>query len=103
MRLTLEFLGNMAGLLGYVSPIFAVMALIIGVLSVVIGRREQWSLGDSLYFGFITALTVGYGDFRPTRRLGKFLAIIIALFGLITTGILVAVAVEALRITFDYQ
>ncbi|MFU8763075.1 MAG: potassium channel family protein [Haliea sp.] len=102
MSLTLEFLWNLGRLLGYVLPVFTGLALIIGVLSVVIGRREQWSVGDSLYFGFITALTVGYGDFRPSRRLGKFLAIVIALFGLIASGILVAVAIEALAITFEH-
>lgn len=57
-------------------------------------------MADSLYFGFITALTVGYGDLRPTSGRNKFFAVIIALFGLITSGILVAIAVEAVSMTY---
>jgi len=100
MALTLAFLWNFAALLAYLAPILGGLSLIIASLSALVGRWERWSLSDSLYFGFITALTVGYGDFRPTRRRSKFTAIVIALFGLVTTGILVAVAVEAASVTF---
>jgi voltage-gated potassium channel len=89
MDFTVDFLLNLARLLGDGLPVFIGLSLIIAVLSIVIGRDEGWSIGDSLYFGFITALTVGYGDMRPTRGLGTLSAIVIALFGLITTGIMV--------------
>jgi voltage-gated potassium channel len=103
MGFTLNFLWNLAGLLRHVLPLFAGLGLIITGLSIWIGRREGWSIADSLYFGFITALTVGYGDLRPTLRSSKFIAVVIALFGLITSGILVAIAVEAVAVTFqDY-
>lgn len=101
MGFTLEFLFNLAGLVRHVLPLFAGLAAIIAALSVWVGRREGWSVGDSLYFGFITALTVGYGDLRPSRGTSKFVAIVIALFGLITSGILVAIAVEAVAITYE--
>lgn len=100
MGLTLAFLFNLASMLIQVLPLFAGLGGLIAVLALVVGRGEGWSRADSLYFGFITALTVGYGDLRPTTGRGKFLAIVIALFGLITTGILVAVAVEAAAATF---
>jgi len=35
--------------------------------------------------------------------MNKFLAIVIALFGLITSGILVAIAVEAAAMTFEQR
>jgi voltage-gated potassium channel len=101
MGFTLEFLFSLAGLLRHVLPLFAGLAAIIAVLSLWVGRKEGWSATDSLYFGFITALTVGYGDLRPTHGSCKFIAIFIALFGLITSGILVAIAVEAVAITYD--
>jgi voltage-gated potassium channel len=101
MGFTLEFLLSLAGLLRHVLPLFAGLAAIIAVLSIWIGRKEGWSVGDSLYFGFITALTVGYGDLRPSHGSSKFIAIVIALFGLITSGILVAIAVKAVGITFE--
>lgn len=100
MAFTFDFLGNLARLLGHLAPLFVGLSAIIASLSIAVGRSEKWSLTDSLYFGFITALTVGYGDFRPTRGPNKFLAIVIAIFGLITSGILVAVAVEAVGMTF---
>jgi len=101
MRLTLDFLWNLGGVLAQFLPLFLGLGLIIATLSIFIGRREGWTVGDSLYFGFITALTVGYGDLRPTRGLNKFLAIVLALFGLITSGILVAIAVEVVSMTFQ--
>jgi voltage-gated potassium channel len=100
MGFTLEFLWILAGLLRHLLPLFLGLGAIISALSIFVGRREKWSVSDSLYFGFITALTVGYGDLRPTTGRNKFIAIVIALFGLITSGILVAVAVEAVAMTF---
>jgi len=100
MEFTAEFLWNLGAVLLQVLPLFSCLALIIAMLSIAIGRLERWSVGDSLYFGFITALTVGYGDLRPTTGINKVLAIVIALFGLIMSGILVAIAVEVLSMTF---
>jgi voltage-gated potassium channel len=95
MEFTIKFLAYFGSLVVSGAPLFLGLSLIIAALAVVVGRQEKWSLGDSLYFGFITALTVGYGDMRPTHGRGKALAIVIAVFGLITSGIMVAVAVEA--------
>jgi len=97
---TLEFLWNLFLLSQHVLPLFAGLATIIAALSIWAGRGEGWSVADSLYFGFITALTVGYGDLRPTSGRNKCFAVIIALFGLITSGILVAIAVEAVSMTY---
>jgi voltage-gated potassium channel len=103
MALTLDFLTNLIALLGYLAPLFIGLGLIIAGLSVAVGRTEKWSITDSLYFGFITALTVGYGDLRPTRGMTKFLAILLALTGLITSGILVAVSLEAVKLSLPQQ
>ena len=101
MVFTVTFLGNLGAMLLDGAPLFLALALIIASLAVFVGRREGWSVGDSLYFGFITALTVGYGDMRPSYGLGKFLAIVIALVGMITTGIVVALAVESTSLSWD--
>jgi len=103
MDLTLEFLANFISLAQLVLPLFLGLGTIIAALSVWVGWREGWSVGDSLYFGFITALTVGYGDFRPTLSQTKFIAIVLALFGLVTSGILVAIGVEAAALTFSQR
>ncbi len=67
----------------------------VAVLGQVVGRKEGWSLFDSLYWSFITATTVGYGDIRPTHRVSRVVAVLIALLGLSMTGILVAIVVHA--------
>lgn len=101
MAFTLKFLGVLLDLIGDGWPLLAGLAAIISALALLVGQREGWSIGDSLYFGFITALTVGYGDMRPTRGISKFLAVVIALFGLVTTGIVVATAVEAALLVYQ--
>ncbi|MGD2076114.1 MAG: potassium channel family protein, partial [Gammaproteobacteria bacterium] len=61
----------------------------------VVGKKEGWSVEDAVYYAFITATTVGYGDFHPRKMVSKYLAIIIALVGLMLTGMVVAVGVHA--------
>ncbi len=103
MGFTLDFLWNLAALAWHLAPLFAGLVAIIAGLSVAVGRREGWPVSDSLYFGFITALTVGYGDLRPKDGWCRLMSIVIAVFGLITTGILIAMAVQAALVTFGQR
>ena len=66
----------------------------------IVGRLESWDRLDAIYWGFITATTVGYGDIRPRGRLSKALSVLIALIGMIFTGIMVALAVNAVTESF---
>jgi Ca2+-binding EF-hand superfamily protein len=43
---------------------------------IAIGRLEGWSLVDSIYYAFITAGTVGYGDVSPTSPGARLWAVI---------------------------
>jgi len=61
-----------------------------------ISRAEGMSFGDSLYFTFVTAFTIGFGDIIPHTTIGKITSIIVGLSGIIFTGIIVAVSVRAL-------
>ena len=67
--------------------------------------QPWWSKFYALYHAFITATTVGYGDFHPSKKLSKFLAVTIAFVGLVFTGIVVALAINsathAFKITHD--
>ncbi len=83
------------------APVLLSLVLIVVAIGLLVGRRESWKPGDALYWSFITASTVGYGDIRPRRRLSKFLSIVIAFVGLTFTGIVVAIAVNSLGFTFD--
>ena len=69
------------------------------VLGLLVTWLERWSLGDGLYFAFVTGLTIGYGDLVPRQPLSRCLAILIGLFGVVLTGLIAAVAVHALQTT----
>jgi hypothetical protein len=69
------------------------------VLGLLVTWLERWPVGDGLYFTFVTGLTIGYGDLVPRQPLSRFLAIVIGLFGVVLTGLVAAVAVQALRTT----
>lgn len=93
--LTIVFLKDFAIGLWLMFPlVFSLLAAIIA-LGYTVGRRHGWSFLDTVYWSFMTATTVGYGDLRPTDRRSKIVAIVIAFLGLILTGIVIAVAVQA--------
>jgi hypothetical protein len=66
-------------------------------LGLLVTWLESWSIGDGLYFTFITGLTIGYGDLVPRQSSSRFLAILIGLFGTVLTGLIAAIAVLRYR------
>lgn len=52
------------------------------------------SIPGSFYWFFVTVTTVGYGDFYPTSSLGKFVAVITVLLGLLVVAFPVSVFAE---------
>ena len=64
--------------------------------AVAIAYLEDFGLGDSVYFAFVTGLTVGYGDIEPVTAMGRVVSIAIALVGLLFSGLTIAVATRAL-------
>ena len=100
MDFTLYFLQVFFQDLFYAGPIVFFLILLICIVGLIIGRIEGWSRSDALYHAFINATTVGYGDFPPTKRPSKSLAILLAFIGLIFTGIVVAIAIHAADYAF---
>lgn len=100
MEFTLSFLRIFLSDILYASPILGFLLLLIALVGHLIGRLEGWSLFDSLYHAFINATTVGYGDFRPSKKGSKALAILLAFVGLIFTGMIVAIALHAANAAF---
>jgi len=95
MEFTFEFIRMFFLGLFYAAPLLFALVLMIVVLGHFLGKREGWSELDALYHAFITATTVGYGDFHPRKKRSKFLAVVIAFVGIVFTGILVAIALHA--------
>ncbi|MFS2152610.1 potassium channel family protein [Rhizobium sp. Rhizsp42] len=82
-------------------PIFSGILVVMVGCGLVIGRMEGWSIGDSLYFTFVTGLTIGYGDLTPKTGIARILAMIVGLSGIVVTGLVAAVSVQALRSTSE--
>jgi voltage-gated potassium channel len=100
MELLLDFLKTYLSRLLHLWPFLVLLVGIIAGLGLRIGRLEQWTPSNALYFAFITATAVGYGDFHPTKHRSKWLAITIALFGVLLTGLIVSIGLEAVSHAF---
>jgi hypothetical protein len=61
----LQFLRGLVSGLRVVWPVLSgLVAAIIG-LGLIVGALEGWSAPESIYFSFISGLTIGYGDLAP--------------------------------------
>ncbi|MFK4525208.1 CHASE2 domain-containing sensor protein [Bradyrhizobium japonicum] len=78
-------------------PVLSANLAIQLALGLLTGFVEGWSLGDAVYFTFITGLTIGYGDLVPRQTLTRALAIGIGFLGLFVTGLIAAIAVYAMH------
>ena len=76
-------------------PLLAFLLLLITGLGQWVGRIERWDKFTALYWSFITALTIGYGDIRPMAKSSRLLSLLIGMFGIMFTGIIVALTIAA--------
>ena len=81
-------------------PIFLSLLAFLVVGAALIAYVEKLPFGDAIYFSFITGLTIGYGDVVVKTVLGRCVAIIIGLIGILFTGLVVAAAVRAVQKTY---
>lgn len=70
---------------GYYLLIISTVIIVIG--AVIISLVEGISLGDALWWSFVTFTTVGYGDITLKTHLGRSIAIILMVFGVGFIGI----------------
>jgi voltage-gated potassium channel len=80
-------------------PVLSAILVIQLGLGLLIGLLEDWTVGEAVYFSFVTGLTIGYGDIVPRQALTRALAIGIGFCGILLTGLVAAIAVSALRTT----
>ena len=96
-----NFLAGLLFGLRVVWPILSALLGLIIALGLVVGLLEGWSVQESIYFAFVSGLTIGYGDLAPTSLLTRTLAILIGVCGVLMTALLAAIAVKALTAATD--
>ena len=101
MDVTVDFLRFFLQGLYFTAPLLLIFFFIILLIGQIVGRYEEWSKFDAFYWSFITAITVGYGDFHPRKKLSKGLAVLTAFVGIVFTGLIVAVALHAVQTAFQ--
>ena len=82
-----------------VWPILSALLAVIAGIGAAVGLIEGWGVGRGIYFGFITALTIGYGDHVPTHATTQVLAVLTGFAGIAMTALLAAIAVHAFQVT----
>ena len=98
-RLRRRFLVALGRALYVTWPVLSTILVIELALGLLIGFVEGWSVGDSVYFSFVTGLTIGYGDIVPRQPLTRALAVVIGFGGILLTGLVAGIAVNAMRAT----
>jgi len=101
MELTLTFIRLFFWSIYLVAPLLVFLSFVIIVLGQIVCHIEKWNKFDGLYWSFITATTVGYGDIRPLKKVSKALSVLIAFVGLMLTGIMIAVSLNTATIAFE--
>jgi Ion channel len=100
-RLRRNFAAGLLTGLRVVWPILSVLLGLIVALGLIVGLIEGWSVHESIYFAFVSGLTIGYGDLAPKSLLTRVLAILIGVCGVLLTALVAAIAVKALTAATD--
>lgn len=93
------FFSNLYQQLALLWPIFSAILIVMAGSGIIIGSIEDWRLDEALYFTFVTGLTIGYGDITPKHLSARLLALVIGFAGIVLTGLVAAVTVQALNAT----
>ena len=80
-----------------VWPIMSGLVAFQLALGTVIGILERWPVSEIIYFTFVTALTIGYGDLAPKRISSRMIALAIGFSGILLTALIAALGVRSLQ------
>ena len=78
--------GRLANRAALAAAFLAVLVVSVGSVAVLWAEEGQpgstiETLGESLWFAFVTVITVGYGDYTPVTPAGRVLAVILMFVG----------------------
>ena len=98
-----QFLTHLLHGLRVVWPILVGLLGLMVALGCAVALLEHWSLFEGIYFAFVSGLTIGYGDLAPKAPVARMLAVTIGFFGILLTGLVAAIGVQALHATQESQ
>ncbi len=101
MDLIISFIKLFVWLVYLVWPLLFLLCAVVVCLGQIVAHIEKWRRYDGLYWSLITATTVGYGDLRPISRRSKALSVFIAIVGMMFTGIIIAITLQAATIYLE--
>ena len=79
----------------HLRSVILTLAACLTLGAALIAHFEKLPFADALYFACVTGLTVGYGDISPTTTGGRITAVLVALVGVVFSGLIVAAALRA--------
>lgn len=77
--------------------VISTLLFLILLSGVLFSYVENISISDAIYFIFITALTIGYGDIAPSTSGAKIICVFVGLVGMMLFGLIVAIASLSLK------
>lgn len=98
-----QFIAQLWRGLGVIWPIVAVLLSLMAALGCGVALLEDWSLFEGIYFAFVSGLTIGYGDLAPKAALARIMAVGIGFIGIVLSGLVAAIGVQALHATLQSQ
>jgi Ion channel len=77
--------------------VISALLIVIIILGMVFSYLQQVSMSDGLYFIFVTALSIGFGDIAPVSYATKLISVVAGFVGMIFFGLIVAIATLSLK------
>ncbi|MBQ8300371.1 MAG: two pore domain potassium channel family protein [Clostridia bacterium] len=84
----LKYTGTLKIFFGFV--IFLCLAAVILMLT----EPQIKTIGDGIWYCFVSATTIGFGDIYVTTRIGRIVKILVALYGILMTAMVPGVVVS---------
>jgi hypothetical protein len=91
------FTSHFARVIWHIKTVILLLVALVVAGAAALTLIEKMPFGDTLYFAFVTGLTIGYGDIVVKTPFGRLVALLIGFVGILFTGLLVAALVFAVR------
>ena len=100
-NLFFSFIRYFAQYVWFIRHVLNTILVLVIAGALVISWAEAMQFGNAIYFAFITAFTIGYGDITPVSTVARVVSIFIGLVGIIFSGLVVAISTKALSSAVD--